>query len=143
MSNIKQHYKWGFPVDTNSYCFLYLKTAFNTCAYYIGEEKILEQCFDPIRYAILENTNCDDRIESLDMLTIWRGAFEKIPDKGHYVIIESTHQGVTAYVGFYSERICGKMLLSSQPIGNYFTNMLICDWQHRNEYTICLTNNIG
>lgn len=140
MSNIEQHYKWGFEVDINLYFFLYLKTAFNACAYFIGEECILRDCFDPIREAILNNSNCGDFHESFDLYTMWRKVYEKIPDMGHYVIIESTNKEINAYVGFYAEHVCTKVLLSPQPIDNFFTKILICDWKHRNEFIVCLSD---
>lgn len=140
MPSIKQHYKWGFEADTNSNLFLYLKTAFNACAYFIGEDNILRTCFDPIRQAILNISDCGTYQESFDIYMMWREVYEKIPDMGHYVIIESTNQEIIGYVGFYAERVCSKVLLSPQPIDKLFTKMLICDWKHRNEYTICLSD---
>jgi hypothetical protein len=103
-------YIWEFEVNTNSYFFLYLKTAFNACAHFIGEESIIQSCFDPIRVAILNNLNCSDFQESFDLYTEWRKVYDMIPNMGHYVIIKSTTQEISGYVGFYAEHVCVKVL---------------------------------
>lgn len=138
ISNIQQHYQWDFPVDTNAYCFFYLKTAFNACAYFIGA-KILESNFDTIRHSILYHTDCGNYFDNFNLSTERKKTFELIPDKGHYVIIESTSDGILAYVGFYAEHVCAKIRLSKVPIDCYFTKMFLCDWQQRKERIVDLS----
>lgn len=130
-------YKDQFTLDTKGFYFLYLKTAFNTLAFFKGTDFVCDEIFDEIRNSILSLSDIDKFIES-DKIFIEsniRNKINKFPHLSHYVILCARKNNLTAYVSFYGEQPC-IIKITDEYHGDNFIHGLICDHKKRKEFLL-------
>lgn len=134
---ILQNYQYQLDLNTHEFYFIYVKTAFNALALFMGVEFVSDDIFNSIREAILNVINCSNFVvHDFNVNESIINIISKSPEKSHYVIIESKENYIFAYVGFYGEKEPAIIRLTSEYKGNAFTKTLICDWQNKKEYLL-------
>ncbi|RLQ84879.1 hypothetical protein [Planomicrobium sp. Y74] len=114
--------------------FLYLKTAFNTLAFFKGSKYVMHPSFDEVRETVLtvgesgKFIRLKDDLEHPDI----ESYIESFPDKAHYVILFSEDRNINAYVSFYREKPV-VVKLGNNYEGEPFIDGLVCDWQNTEE----------
>ncbi len=116
-----------------SFFYLILKIAFNSLAYLMGKEIVLNKSFDSIRNDIVYQQNVEKYI--INPLEL-EGLFNKqvkMSNNEHYIVVKTVNNNVYAYVALYDEWF-GHLLLSDEYDGQPFYMEYICDWKNKNEY---------
>lgn len=128
------NYKDHFQLDTSSFYFLYLKTAFNALAYFKGAEFVCNDIFDEFRDSILNMDNIVKFIEEDKQLfnSSIKCYINKFPQLSHYVILCAREGILMGYVSFYGEQPA-IIKITDKYQGENFTHGLICNWKNRSK----------
>lgn len=134
LSNSLFKYQDQFQLETSSFFFLYLKTAFNALAYFKGSEFVCKDIFDELRDSILNMTNIVKFIEEDKQLfnSSIKNYINKFPQLSHYVILCAREEILMGYVSFYGEQPA-IIKITDKYQGENFTHGLICDWKNRSK----------
>lgn len=129
------NYQRNLQLDS-SFPFIYVKTAFNSLAYLMGIEFVMDGIFDTARNAIKEQNELDTFfMNDSDLYELIKDLIDDIPDKSHFIILKTIESMVVAFVSFYKEPP-GIIKLADKYTGEGFTKAIICDWKNRTEYFI-------
>lgn len=126
--NIKRGY------DDENFTFLYVKTAFNTLAYMVGQEKIFESRYDEIRHAILNNKThifIGDNDNNFSKQWIQ----DRTENEPHVVLFQKENKLLYAYVSFYGE-LSFKIFITDNCEENFVNQALVSDWRNRKDYCV-------
>ncbi|MCT4599131.1 MAG: hypothetical protein N4A50_14780 [Vallitalea sp.] len=121
-------------ITSNSFVFIFVKTAFNALAYLMNHDFVLSSIFDNLRKDIIECNDMKPYIKPSEMHNrIFRKHINELPDKAHCVYIVSQDNVIYAYVTFYNEWHA-HMILAEKYFGDNFVVGYVCDWQCKKEY---------
>ncbi len=129
------HYLTKFKVNIENEIFILAKIAFNTCALFTGNVKILMPNFDSIRNAIVGKVFATTKYEFCNNQDVACFSIGNLPNNCHFCLVQSNDCGVFAYVSLYSQSKIFRVVLSEVPIDSHFVKVLICDWQNNSEFT--------
>lgn len=120
------------------YARMYSKIAFNFLAHVKGSEYVLNSRFDPIREYILYGG--DNRFATFTSTKQEKKSKRwGLPEKSHFVSIQKANSILFAYVSLY-DGMHEMIITLCDDIDNSFKQSwpvgLICDWEHRKEYTL-------
>lgn len=133
----KSEFNYTYPIDITdmSFFYLFLKIAFNSLAYLLGQEVALSSSFDDIRQDII---NCENFDNYIIPDSVCRELFENyvnnFENNEHYVFIVSKGTALYSYVSLYNEWH-SYMVLSNNYQGEHIVSGFICDWKSKNEYS--------
>lgn len=132
----KSAFKYTYPIDITDmgFFYLFLKIAFNSLAYLLGQEMALSSSFDDIRQDII---NCENINNYLLLRSECRELFDNyvknLKNNEHYIFIVSKGTMLYSYVSLYNEWH-SYMALSNNYQGEPIVSGFICDWKSKNEY---------
>lgn len=132
----KSEFKYTYPIDITdmSFFYLFLKIAFNSLAYFLGQEMALSTSFDEIRQDIINCENFDKYIvPDSECRELFDNYVKNFKNNEHYVFIVSKGTTVYSYVSLYNEWH-SYMVLSKNYQGEPIFSGFICDWKSKNEY---------
>lgn len=143
--NFKPEFNFHYEFNFDTYYRVYAKVAFNFMAYYFGAEFALLDCFDPIRewiilggensFVTMPDNNEHSSFAEIPLLN------DIIDDKDHCIFIGIFNSELYSLVSFYGEQprkviLCNDVSKYIHKTINFKTNMLICNWENREEYTL-------
>lgn len=123
------NFKYTYPIDGTdmSFFYLFLKIAFNSLAYLLGQEVALSSSFDDIRKDIINCENFNKYIlHNKDCRELFDNYVKNFKNNEHYVFIISKGTTVYSYVSLYSEWHA-YMILSKNYKGEPILSGFICD----------------
>lgn len=125
------HYSYEMTdIFDESFPFIYLKTAFNTLAFFFGTEFMLDSQFDEVRKAIL-NVEGIDKFYNEKNIPKWliEWVNSQVKTKEHFVVINAENSIIEVYVSFYRERLSGSWILSKSYKGKNLKKYFICNYE--------------
>jgi hypothetical protein len=129
------NYQRTLQLDS-SFPFIYVKTGFNSLAYLMGIDFVLDSKFDTVRNAIKDINELDTFIlERRELYNLIKGFVANVPDKSHFVILTTVESMLISFVSFYKEPPAIIKLAGAYKKG-FPSKAIICDWKNRNEYII-------
>lgn len=115
--------------------FIYIKTAFNTLAFFTESNFVLQSNFDDVRKAIIDAKNLKNFfIEKPIPKWLIEWVNTHVKPKAHFVIINAENHIVEAYVSFYREPLTCSICLSKNYSGKNFRNYFVCNYMDNTEY---------
>ncbi len=127
-------YKINRGYDDENFTFLYVKTAFNTLAYIVGHEKILESRYDEIRYAIVNNET-HNFIGSNDNSFSKKWIHDRTENEPHVVLFQKENKSLYAYVSFYGD-LSFKIFITNNCEEDFVNQAFVSDWRNRKDYLV-------
>ncbi|MBW9157577.1 hypothetical protein [Clostridium tagluense] len=132
----KIEFKYSHPIDitSESFGFIFVKTAFNALAYLVGQEIASSNIFDELRNDIINCRNLIKYIQPSEMHgRVFSEHIQEMPQNAHCVYLVSKDNMVYSYVSFYNEWHA-HMVLSDRYNGEDFVEGFVCDWKAKKEY---------
>lgn len=127
-------YKSQIDITDMRVFYLFLKIAFNSVAYLLGQEVALSSSFDNVRRDIVNCENIDNYIISgSECKELFENYVMNFKNNEHYVFIVSKGATLYSYVSLYNEWN-SYMILSNNYQGEPIMSGFICDWKSKNEY---------
>lgn len=133
----KSTYRYSYTspdLINDSMPFIYVKTAFNTLAYFQGQDFVLNPQFDEVRNAIIEIKDTH-RFFIRQPIPAWlvNWVRKEVKPKEHFVVINAEKNYIDAYVSFYREGLNEVIRLTNDYSGENFRRGFICNWEKSQE----------
>jgi hypothetical protein len=127
-------YSQQIDITDMSFFYLFLKIAFNSLAYLLGQEMALSRSFDEIRHDIINCQNIDNYIvPESECKELFEKHVRNLKNNEHNVFIVSKETTLYSYVSLYNEWH-SYMVLSNNYQGKTIVAGFVCDWKSKNEY---------